>query len=78
MTDENVLMKALNKYSLVPEKIHYPSKPFHLEYTAADKPEEKKSIYEKIFFDNVSNKVESEKLNPPIKLYREATKNPNA
>jgi len=37
------------------------------------KPEEKKSIYEKIFFDKISNVIEAEKLNPPLNIYREAT-----
>lgn len=49
----------------------------HIEHTAP-KPEEKKSIYEKIFFDKISNVIESEKLNPPLNLYREATQNPTA
>jgi hypothetical protein len=30
------------------------------------KPEEKKTIYEKIFFDKIENKVEGEKLDKPI------------
>ena len=77
MEEENNLMKTLNKYKLEPERIHYPQKPFHLEYRVP-KPEEKKSIYEKIFFDKIGNKVEAEKLRPPLPLLREATLNPQA
>jgi len=31
-----------------------------------------------MFFDNIGNKVESEKMNPPLQLYRDATQNPKA
>ena len=65
-------MKTLNKYQIEPQRYHYPQRHIHLE-TQAPKPEEKKSIYEKIFFDKISNVVDSEKLNPPLNMYREAT-----
>ena len=56
---------VLDKYKLEKAYIHYPSRPYHLEYKL-EKPEEKKSVYEKIFFDNINNKIEAEKLNPPL------------
>ena len=77
MMQEKNLMKALNKYQLEPQRYHYPQRYIHLE-TTAPKPEEKKTVYEKIFFDKISNKIEAEKLNPPLHLYREATQNPKA
>ncbi|CDW72165.1 UNKNOWN [Stylonychia lemnae] len=77
MFQENNLIKTLNKYQLEPQRYHYPQRHVHIEHTVP-KPEEKKSIYEKLFFDKISNVIEAEKLNPPLKLYREATQNPKA
>lgn len=65
MAYEKDLNKALNKYKPTHEKIGYPEKPRHLEYKTP-KPQEKKTIYEKMFFDNIENKVEAEKLDVPI------------
>jgi len=45
--------------------VGYPVKPQHLEYRH-EKPEEKKTVYEKIFFDKIENKIEAEKLDKPI------------
>jgi hypothetical protein len=58
-------MKTLNRYQLEPQRIHYPTRHYHLNYNL-DKPEEKKTIYEKMFFDNLTNKIEAEKLQPPL------------
>ena len=52
MFEEKKLFNVLDTYKLDKQYIHYPSRPYHLEYKM-EKPEEKKSVYEKIFFDNV-------------------------
>ena len=69
MAGEKRLFNVLDKYKLEPQYVHYPSRPYHLEYQL-EKPEEKKSVYEKIFFDNITNKVEAEKLNPTLEILR--------
>ncbi len=46
------------------QRMHYPSNPVHLDYKY-EKPDEKKTIYEKMFFDNIGNKIEAEKIEKP-------------
>ena len=62
---EKDLNKALEKYKPDRRKAAYPVKPRHLEYRF-EKPEEKKTIYEKMFFDKIENKIEGERMEVPL------------
>ena len=62
---EKDLYKALDKYKPENKKASYPVKPRHLEYRDA-KPIEKKTIYEKMFFENIENKIEGERMEAPL------------